>query len=259
MKPSSTKITFDNGRGASLAGIVDMPADGQVLFAGVFAPCFTCTKESHAAHKVCRALALRGGAILRFDVTGIGGSGGNFADMTFSAHAQDIIAAARAMKEKLNLTPTLLVGHSIGGPAALKAALSLPEIKTIATIGSPPDPSHVVERLTQKGLITFRDDEADMIIAGHKITMKRGFVEDALNSGVAEATAAFRGDLFVFHAPHDDTVNIARAQTIAARAGGNAEVVPLSENATHLLERGTEDADFIAETLADRNRGLLTI
>ena len=68
---------------------------------------------------------------------------------------------------------------------------------------------------------------------------------------VIEDTASIAQKLFIFHAPFDNIVAFDNAEIIHARAGSEAELVPLDETATHLLERGQDDADFITETLLE--------
>jgi putative redox protein len=36
-----------------------------------------------------------------------------------------------------------MIGHSLGGAAALAAALEVPEAKAVVTIAAPSDPAHV--------------------------------------------------------------------------------------------------------------------
>jgi putative redox protein len=247
MTQRTIKFPFSNNRGQQLAGLIDLPM-GEPLFYGVFAPCFTCTKESHAAHKVCRALTGCGVAMLRFDITGLGESEGSFADTNFSTRILDIIAACEALAEACQ-PPKLLIGHSISGTAALVAAPKISSLQLMATLGAPSDPSHVVAGLRRQGLITIKGDMAEMIIAGRKIIVRKQMVEDMDAHVMDKAMAALNKKLFVFHAPHDEIVPYHHAQDIYDHAAGDKELIPLSESATHLLERGSEDANFLAETL----------
>jgi alpha/beta superfamily hydrolase len=245
------KFPFSNSRGQQLAGLIDMP-QGEPLFFGIFAPCFTCTKESHAAHKICRALSRCGIAMLRFDMTGLGESEGSFADTNFSTRTLDIVAAGKALAE-IHQAPKLLIGHSISGTAALAAAAHLPSLQALATLGAPADPAHVIAELRRHNLIIIKDDTAEMTIAGRKITVKRQMADNMESSSVEKETAtvmtAENNKLFIFHAPHDEIVSFRNAQVISDRALGNKEIIPLGESATHLLERGHDDADLISEAL----------
>ncbi len=248
MSHRTVPFSFSNDRGQTLAGLLELPA-APPLFYGVYAPCFTCTRESHAAHKVCRALTNCNVAMLRFDLTGLGASEGNFAETSFSTRILDIVAACRAV-EKEYAAPKLLIGHSISGTAALAAASQVPSLQAVATLGAPADPRHVVNGLRRHDLVKISGDMAEMTVTGRKYTVKKAMVDDMETYDMAGAMAALKKRLFIFHAPHDDIVPFHNAADIRSRAVCDAEILPLSEGATHLLERGDEDAAFIAETLA---------
>jgi putative redox protein len=89
----SEKITFAGSLGEPLAARLDMP-DGAVRACALFAHCFTCSKDTLAAARIAGALAERGFAVLRFDFTGLGGSGGDFANTDFSSNIADLVKAA---------------------------------------------------------------------------------------------------------------------------------------------------------------------
>ena len=254
MTRKSTKYRFENGRGQSLAAIIDTP-ETEPLFYSVFAPCFTCPKESHGAAKVSRALADLGIAALRFDMTGLGESEGDFAETNFTTRVADILAACAAV-EKDFASPSLLIGHSISGTASLAAAKSLPaSIQAIATIGAPADPAHIIEKFRRQNAITPRGDMVDIMVMGTKITFRSSFIDDLLAQDVGADTKAITQRLFVFHAPHDNITPISDARLIIERASENAhgdcELIALDEAATHLFENRKEDANFVAATLAD--------
>lgn len=249
MKRTSTKVFFDNGRGQKLAGILDAPVE-KPLFYGVFGPCFTCPKETHAAAKTCRALAEDGVAMLRFDVTGVGGSEGHAPDTDFTSRIQDIIAAAQYLAAAYE-APKIMIGHSISGTAALSAVKSLPDIQLLATIGSPSDPSAIIEKFRRNGDIEETADGATINVLGTPHHFGKGFVENMLSQSVAADTADLVCKLFVFHAPHDSIVHAGNADIIVSRAGSAAEAekIILDEEATHLFENRNDDAVFVAETI----------
>ena len=74
--PTET-MSITTAAGHELSGSLELPT-GLVRGAALFAHCFTCTQHSKAAVEVTRALAHEGIATLRFDFTGLGGSGGDF-------------------------------------------------------------------------------------------------------------------------------------------------------------------------------------
>src|SRR5215212_6661587 len=108
-------IRFPGADGGMLAARLE-PAQGKLRAYAIFAHCFTCSKESHAATRIGRALAMQGIAVLRFDFTGLGGSEGDFGNTNFSSNVADLCAAADFLRTKY-AAPKLLIGHSLGGAA----------------------------------------------------------------------------------------------------------------------------------------------
>ena len=135
-------LSFQNANGESLSGRLDLPLGAVPDAYAIFAHCFTCSKHTKAVAAVSHALSRKGIAVLRFDFTGLGDSEGDFSDTTFSSNVADLITAAGYL-EAHYAAPKILIGHSFGGTACLKAAGHLPGVKAVATIGSPFDPAHV--------------------------------------------------------------------------------------------------------------------
>src|SRR3954468_3558757 len=135
MADAAQMIQFPGADGALLAARLE-PAQGELRAYALFAHCFTCSKDSHAATRIGRALAMQGISVLRFDFTGLGGSEGDFSNTNFSSNVADLCAAADFLRQKY-AAPKLLIGHSLGGAAVLAAAASVPEAVAVATIGAP--------------------------------------------------------------------------------------------------------------------------
>ncbi|HLX10973.1 MAG TPA: alpha/beta fold hydrolase [Thermoanaerobaculia bacterium] len=130
-------VGFPGSQGARLAGRIDAP-EGEPAAYALFAHCFTCSKDLKSAGAISRELVARGIAVLRFDFTGLGASGGEFADTNFTSNVEDLVAAADFLRRERQ-APALLVGHSLGGTAMLAAAARIPEAVAVATIGAPSD------------------------------------------------------------------------------------------------------------------------
>src|SRR5260221_12177000 len=69
------RFDFPNAQGQKLAALLDRPA-GEARAYALFAHCFTCGKDIHAAKRVAEGLTALGIAVLRFDFTGLGSSDG---------------------------------------------------------------------------------------------------------------------------------------------------------------------------------------
>ena len=65
------RFDFPNAAGQNLAALLDSPA-GEPRAYALFAHCFTCGKDLHAARRIAEALTALGVAVLRFDFTGLG-------------------------------------------------------------------------------------------------------------------------------------------------------------------------------------------
>src|SRR5260221_8302573 len=137
----SIAVRLPGRHGHDLAARLEMPSRPPRACA-LFAHCFTCSKDSKAAVFVSTALAEHGIAVLRFDFTGLGGSGGDFANSDFSSNVSDLVAAADWLRANHG-PPAILVGHSLGGAAVPAAAGLLPQGKAVATIGAPFEPPPV--------------------------------------------------------------------------------------------------------------------
>ena len=88
-------VRFHQRSRRALSALLDRPA-GSPRATALFAHCFTCGKDIHAAKRIAAGLTALGIAVLRFDFTGLGSSEGEFANTTFSSNVDDLIAAATA-------------------------------------------------------------------------------------------------------------------------------------------------------------------
>src|SRR5690606_12812668 len=125
MAARSKKVTFTGSQGEPLAALLDLPAGPADAYA-IFAHCFTCSKDVFAAARIAGALAAHGIGVLRFDFTGLGMSGGEFANTNFSSNVADLLCAVDFLRRE-HRAPSILIGHSLGGAAVLAAAGKVPE------------------------------------------------------------------------------------------------------------------------------------
>jgi alpha/beta superfamily hydrolase len=238
-------IRFSSAGGLQLAARLDCPASAPRAYA-LFAHCFTCSKDSLAAFHVSRELAARGIGVLRFDFTGLGNSGGDFAATNFSSNIADLMAAADFLREKFS-APKILIGHSLGGTAVLAAASRIPEACAVVTIGAPCQPSQVRSLLGTARSEIEAQGEAEVALAGRKFRIERQFLEDLAEYDTRESITKLRKALLVFHSPVDTTVDIVNATQIFDAARHPKSFVSL-DDADHLLTRKA-DCAFVAGVL----------
>jgi uncharacterized OsmC-like protein/fermentation-respiration switch protein FrsA (DUF1100 family) len=242
---STTTVKFPGTQGVELAARLELPAGEPRAFA-LFAHCFTCSKDTKAAAYISQALAARGIAVLRFDFTGLGASGGEFADTSFSSNIGDIVAAAKYLRDR-HRAPQILIGHSLGGAAVLAAAPQIAEVRAVATLGAPFDPEHVAHLIEPGRAEIEAKGEAQVNIGGRPFRVKRQFLDDLARHDLAKSIAAMRKALLVFHSPRDKVVGIDNAAKIFVAAKHPKSFVSL-DDADHLISRA-EDAAYAAEVL----------
>lgn len=246
----SREVAFENEDGVVLRGTMELPLESQPKFYALFAHCFTCGKDLRVARNLSLSLTQEGIAVLRFDFTGLGESDGDFADSNFSANTRDLLAAADFLKEHYQ-SPSLLIGHSLGGTASLQVAAELDSVKALATIGAPYNPDHVLN-LLKDDLETLKEDgEATVDIGGRNFRIRQQFVED-LRNRVREQSLrneAMRGkSLLIMHSPQDAIVEISNARKIYEEARHPKSFVSL-DGANHLLT-AREDSIYAGKVIA---------
>jgi len=241
------KLEFTNQAGQQLGGRLDLPPSGDPVAYALFAHCFTCTKDSKAAAYISRALTAAGIAVFRFDFTGLGESAGDFADTTFSSNVADLLAAAEFMQAAY-AGPRLLVGHSLGGTAVLRAAAQIGSARAVVTIGSPFNPGHVTRHLRDHRDEIESRGSAEIAIEGRSFRIKKAFLDDLDQAPLAGVVRNLNRALLVLHAPQDHTVGIENAATIFKEARHPKSFVSL-DDADHLLSR-PDDAGYAGNLIA---------
>lgn len=244
MTPTENDFTFIGSQGAELSGRLHRPggtAKGSVLLAH----CFTCSKDIHTMTRLAKGLADAGYAALRFDFTGIGDSGGDFKEKTVSANVSDLTRAAASLIAE-GFGPCALIGHSLGGAAAILAAERLKTVRSLVTIGAPSDPLHV-RHLFDDDLDTLASDGvACVTIAGRKFDLEQGFVDDLNNHDVLAAAAALDRPYLVIHADDDDVVSVEHGEALFNAATEPRRFERLASGGHMLGPRAAADAALAA-------------
>ena len=146
------------------------------------------------------------------------------------------------------MTPSLLIGHSLGGAAVLRARARIESVKAVVTLGAPFDPGHVTHNFEDALPKIISDGVASVPLGGRDVRIGRAFVEDIAGEALTSAISDLRAALLVLHAPRDATVSIDNASEIFLAAKHPKSFVTL-DDADHLITR-PEDAEYAAEVIA---------
>ncbi len=249
-------VKIRNHEGTTLSARVDVPLQGAPQAWAVFAHCFTCSKSLHVVRHIARGLTGCGFGVLSFDFTGLGKSEGDFSETTFTTNVEDLKATIAHMTEE-GMAPSLLVGHSLGGAAALHVAHELDQIKAVATIGAPFKPIHVAETFRAHHDTIVEEGQATALIAGREFTIRKEFLEDLERCDPDRYIPKLGAALLVMHAPLDQTVGIENASQIFQIARHPKSFVSL-DRADHLLSE-EKDASYAGEVIGKWSERYLEI
>jgi len=250
---SIEKLAFSNKHGQQLSARLDLP-DSKPRAYALLVHCFTCNKSLKAAGHIAKGLLDQNIAVFRFDFTGLGDSEGDFSNTNFTSNVQDILSAANFMEQQ-GYAPHILVGHSLGGTAVLKAANVITSVKAVVTIASPASPAHVAEQFSDSKVIIAKQGEARVTLAGRDFTIKQQFIDDLEQASVLGEVAKLKKALLVMHAPLDETVGIENAAIIFQSAHHPKSYISLDQ-ADHLLSQ-VSDARYVGQLIATWAEGYL--
>ena len=243
----STKIEFENDKGQKLAARIDNPVGGNPKAYAVFAHCFTCSKNLHTVTNISKSLTQSNIAVFRFDFTGLGESEGDFEDTDFSSNVEDLICAINFVENNYQ-SPQILIGHSLGGAAMVKAAAVYGKASALVTIGAPADPQHV-EHLLEKKLDEIKEKgKAKITIAGRTFTIKKIFLEDIRNNRLTKSLKIIDAAVLIMHSPVDKVVEIDNATHLYKKARHPKSFISLDKS-DHLLSR-QEDSEHAGQLIA---------
>lgn len=241
----TVKVNIPN-KNSTLAARLELPVNQIPEHYAIFAHCFTCSKDLSAVRNISRQLTNHGFGVLRFDFTGLGHSSGAFEDTSFSSNIDDVIQVSNYLAENYK-APDLIIGHSLGGAAAIVAASLLENIKAVATIGAPSDVSHVthlfsngIEELEHKGI-------AEVSIGGRPFRVRKEMIDDFNKHQLIDIVARLKKPFLIFHSPQDATVEVQHAANLYHHAKHPKSFISL-DGADHLL-RNNEDAIYVGDMI----------
>lgn len=240
------KLKIKNRNDIALNTSIDLPLEGKPKAYAIFAHCFTCNSNLNAVRNISLRLTEKGFAVVRFDFTGLGRSEGEFADSHFVSNIADLEDVNNYITEHYE-APQLLVGHSLGGSAAIVASANLENIKAVVTIGSPSSPAHTAQHF--EGQADAIDaDEVEVRIAGRPFNINQNFIDNFKSVDVPEIVKTLKKPILIMHAPFDGVVSIENAHELYHNAYHPKSFVSL-DNADHLLSKSA-DSKYVGTLIA---------
>lgn len=239
------KIEFLNSKNIKISGIITLPEGTPKAFA-IFAHCFTCNKNLINIRYISEALSSLGIGVLRIDFMGLGESGGKFSETNFSSNIQDLKDAANYLKNHYQ-SPNLLIGHSLGGAAAIFAANSLDSVQAIVTIGTPSNLTHLNYLFEDKLTEIQTNGSAFIDVAGRGIEIGKGFVEELPKFNLKKELNQLGKPILILHAPNDNIVEIHHATEIFMASQHPKNFISL-DNMNHLMTN-KEDSIYVGKLI----------
>ena len=164
-----------------------------------------------------------------------------------ATNVSDITAAAVALIRR-GAGPCVLVGHSLGGAAAVLAASRLHTVTQVVAVASPASVAHVEHLFSADALERIRSEGSGEVRIGPKpVRVGRDFLDDLHQHDVAAAAASLGRPMLVVQAGADTVVG--RDQTEALAAAGSATLHTVAGSDHLFTDR--RHSDELVRTILD--------
>jgi len=236
---------LDRGDGVELAW---MREEGQSSTV-VFLPGFRSDMNGDKATALATDCAVHNQAMLRFDYSGHGASGGQFADGTIGRWAEDALAVIDHASEG----PLLLVGSSMGGWIALLVARARPErVIGLVGIAAAPDFTEVLmwQAMSFEQRATLMSDGVLYVPSqyGDPYPITRALIEDGRNHLLLHEPITLDCPIRLLHGQCDPDVPWEFALRIADQVRSRDVRVILVKDGDHRLSR-PQDLALLRQTI----------
>ncbi len=229
-----------------LSGIVHLPERGSSVGA-VICHGMMSYKDSPKHRGLAEELTSRGFAVLRFDFSGRGESGGDLMGLTFTRQ----VAECRAAIERLRtyqIEKIALVGSSMGGAVAILVA-ALGEVDGLATMASIGRAELLPERAVgERGVALWKRKG---FIRIQKKAVGYALVEDSLKIDIPAQAAKISCPWLLLHGMDDEVIPVSDAQVLfeASNKKAQLEIVPGADHRFSKNEHRKEIIKKIADFL----------
>lgn len=252
----SERVNFPGGTGSDLSGIIDLPDDAPKATA-IFTHCFTCSKDLKAVVRISRGLAEKGFGVLRYDLTGLGGSHGDFSKTSFTTNRQDLNEAIAFLSRHL-APPSFLIGHSFGGACSLSIAQDSPSVRGVVSLAAPSDTRHLADLLVRMDPEIASKGVGTVSIGGRQYQICKSMIEDFRAFDLPALLRKLSKPTLLLHSPVDETLGYEHVLRLFSLLTQRSETDPPASptsliclpDADHLLVKKQADLDFVVDLAA---------
>jgi len=250
MVPRPGKVEFIGHQGLKIAGLFQAAPATEVRQGVVLAHCFTCSKDFKVLAWISRGLAERGYSSLRFDFSGLGESEGDFRRTTLSTDIEDLAAAVRWM-EAQGIETVALLGHSLGGAAAILAASRLPAVRSVVVLGTSWQVGWRVRQLLTpvRRRMLEETGEVELRINDRDFPITAAFLSDLERHSLKDVVATWDKGFLVVHGVEDDVVPLADSQLLFSSARNPKAFISVPD-AGHLFAESRTRAHALSAMIA---------
>ena len=237
------KITFKNGRGDILSGVLHHP-QGKPKGAAILCHGMDSDKESEKMIFLGHRFAETGVLALRFDFAYVGESSGKFEDITYSGEVEDL-KAAHALVQDREPGRIALFGSSMGGTIALLFAAVEPRIAALVTLAAPVHPETFPTRLLTGAQLREWRDRGFTIYNGRRLNIS--LLEDLERLDVPRSARNVKCPVLILHGDADAVVPVEEAYELRDSLTG-AKRLSILKGSDHrlsdplLMQRGLDEA-----------------
>ncbi|MEZ6087878.1 MAG: alpha/beta fold hydrolase [Pirellulaceae bacterium] len=249
----SRRLSIEKPSGASLAAIIDEPAEAAIARV-VFAHCFTCGKDLKMIVRLSRMLASAGIVVLRFDMTGIGDSDGDFSQTNFLTQMDDLRSVIEYFDAQWS-EPLFLIGHSFGGATSLAVTQDSESVRGTITIAAPSDTWHLARTLEGMNPDIESAGQGEVTIGGRSFLIDRQMLRQFREYDLDARIRAIQKPILAMHSPDDETVAFWHASRIVGPTSGDdsRHALPRSlialPGSDHLFLKDPRDLEFASKVI----------
>jgi len=188
-------------------------------------------------------------AVLRFDFSGHGTSGGKFEDLTLTRELDDLLAVYDYVQNQLpGVAVTTLFGHSLGGTVAMYFS-TVKKVSAIISVSAPINFKEIPESIFGKeSKSTWKEKGYVELDWYNNEKINYTFYEDIIKYDPKQILPTLNTPIMIIHGNKDDTVSVEDAKVIYSLVSG-AKSLKIIRGANHIFDSQKELNEILSSTI----------